>query len=347
MLFVFRGVVAAAIPLIIGVFSILGAFLMLRLMSGIVDTSLFALNIATALSLGLAVDYALLMVSRYREEIERAARPARRTARPCSPRRPDRAVPRLHGRRGHGLARLFPQRFLYSVGVAGAVVGLVRRPSPCWWCPPCSRCSARASTRCPCAPARRCPTPRAAGTAWPGGSDEAPGGGGLASTALLLAAAAPLLSTVLTGPSAEAVVPPGKPSYVVKRRPPLRPLAGRGDYGRGRRQGVAERPRRAARPHSRDRRHRRRRRVPRATPQLAYATFAQEDKALPGGHRRRQGDPRGGGRRSPLGPPERASSTRSRALSSHTGGDRDRLRDDALPPLHATAPSSGRSKRSS
>ena len=72
LLLVFRGVVAAAIPLLLGVISILGTYLMLRVMSGLVDTSLFALNMATALSLGLAVDYGLLMVSRYREELERA-----------------------------------------------------------------------------------------------------------------------------------------------------------------------------------------------------------------------------------------------------------------------------------
>ena len=71
LLFVFRGVVAAAIPLLIGMISIVGTLLVLRVMSGFVDTSLFALNIATGLSLGLAVDYALLMVSRYREEIGR------------------------------------------------------------------------------------------------------------------------------------------------------------------------------------------------------------------------------------------------------------------------------------
>lgn len=70
LLLVFRGVVAAAIPLLIGVVSILGTFLVLRVMATFVDTSLFALNIATALSLGLAVDYALLLVSRYREELE-------------------------------------------------------------------------------------------------------------------------------------------------------------------------------------------------------------------------------------------------------------------------------------
>ena len=71
LLIVFRSVVAAAVPLLIGVLSILGTLLVLRVMSAFVDTSLFALNIATALSLGLAVDYALLLVSRYREELEK------------------------------------------------------------------------------------------------------------------------------------------------------------------------------------------------------------------------------------------------------------------------------------
>ena len=51
-------------------------------MSLFVDTSIFALNIATALSLGLAVDYALLMVSRYREEIAKPALRARLTGEP-------------------------------------------------------------------------------------------------------------------------------------------------------------------------------------------------------------------------------------------------------------------------
>ncbi len=75
-LVVFRGVVAAAIPLLIGVVSIVGTLFVLRIMSSFVDTSVFALNIATGLSLGLAVDYALLMVSRYREEIAERRRHA-------------------------------------------------------------------------------------------------------------------------------------------------------------------------------------------------------------------------------------------------------------------------------
>ena len=102
LLLVFRGVIAASIPLLIGGISIVGTLFVLRLMSLFVDTSVFALNIATALSLGLAVDYALLMVSRYREEIGRAgaSREAhRRTVETAGPHggllRPDR-------RRGDG-----------------------------------------------------------------------------------------------------------------------------------------------------------------------------------------------------------------------------------------------------
>jgi uncharacterized membrane protein YdfJ with MMPL/SSD domain len=56
LLVVFRAVVAAAIPLAIGVISIVAMLLMLRVMAELVDTSVFAQNIATGLSLGLAID---------------------------------------------------------------------------------------------------------------------------------------------------------------------------------------------------------------------------------------------------------------------------------------------------
>ncbi|MDP9135992.1 MAG: MMPL family transporter, partial [Actinomycetota bacterium] len=125
LLLVFRGVIAAAIPLAIGVLSILGAFLVLRVMSEFVDTSLFALNIATGLSLGLAVDYALLMVSRYREEL----------ARDGATREAHRRTVMTAGRTALfsgftvavALAALgvMPQRFLYSMAVAGAAVGIL------------------------------------------------------------------------------------------------------------------------------------------------------------------------------------------------------------------------------
>ena len=125
LLLVFRGVVAAAIPLVLGVISIVGTFLVLRVMSEFVDTSLFALNITTALSLGLAVDYALLLVSRYREEVETLGptREAhRRTVATAG-----RTVLFSGATVAVALAGLavFPQRFLYSLAVAGASVGLL------------------------------------------------------------------------------------------------------------------------------------------------------------------------------------------------------------------------------
>ena len=65
--------------------SVGGTFLALRVMSEFVDTSVFALNITTAMGLGLAVDYGLLMVTRYREELERDGPAGSRTAAWSSP----------------------------------------------------------------------------------------------------------------------------------------------------------------------------------------------------------------------------------------------------------------------
>ena len=65
---VFGGLVAASLPLAIGGLAILGAFLMLRLLTLVTDVSIFSVNIVTMLGLGLAVDYALFVVSRFREE---------------------------------------------------------------------------------------------------------------------------------------------------------------------------------------------------------------------------------------------------------------------------------------
>jgi RND superfamily putative drug exporter len=65
---IFGGLVAASLPLAIGGLAILGAFLMLRLLTLVTDVSVFAINIVTMLGLGLAIDYALFVVSRFREE---------------------------------------------------------------------------------------------------------------------------------------------------------------------------------------------------------------------------------------------------------------------------------------
>lgn len=66
---VFGTVVSALLPLAIGAFAIAGTFLGLELLAGVTEISIFALNFTTALGLGLAIDYALLVVSRHREEL--------------------------------------------------------------------------------------------------------------------------------------------------------------------------------------------------------------------------------------------------------------------------------------
>jgi RND superfamily putative drug exporter len=69
LLIAFASVVAASLPLAIGVVAIFGAFAELFLVSQVTDVSIFAINLATAMGLGLGIDYALLIVNRFREEM--------------------------------------------------------------------------------------------------------------------------------------------------------------------------------------------------------------------------------------------------------------------------------------
>ena len=69
LLFVFGGLIASATPLIVGVSAIIGALAIIYLVSLATGVSIFALNLITGMGLGLGIDYALLMVNRFREEI--------------------------------------------------------------------------------------------------------------------------------------------------------------------------------------------------------------------------------------------------------------------------------------
>ena len=69
LVFVFGAMVASAMPLIVGVSAILGAFFILYLISLFTSVSIYALNLTTGMGLGLGIDYALLMVNRFREEL--------------------------------------------------------------------------------------------------------------------------------------------------------------------------------------------------------------------------------------------------------------------------------------
>jgi putative drug exporter of the RND superfamily len=212
LLFVFRGVVAALIPLLIGGVSIVGTLFVLRVMSTVADTSLFALNLATGLSLGLAVDYALLMVSRYREEIEGAGATREAHRRTVATAGRTAAFSGMTVAAAMAALIFMPQRFLYSMAVAGASVAVLSSLIAILVVPSLLRLL---GTRIDALSIRRGPAVSDTSDGWyrlARGVMRRPLAVALGSGALLLAAAAPLLWTTLTGPSAEAV-PKNQPSY--------------------------------------------------------------------------------------------------------------------------------------
>ena len=68
LVFVFGSLVAAGLPMLVGGLAIVGSFFFVWLSAQFTDTSVFALNLITGMGLGLGIDYALLMVNRFREE---------------------------------------------------------------------------------------------------------------------------------------------------------------------------------------------------------------------------------------------------------------------------------------
>jgi RND superfamily putative drug exporter len=73
LIWVFGGLFAAALPIGVGVLAILGSLAVLRTVTFFTDVSIFALNLTTAMGLALAIDYTLLMISRYRDELAEGA----------------------------------------------------------------------------------------------------------------------------------------------------------------------------------------------------------------------------------------------------------------------------------
>jgi putative drug exporter of the RND superfamily len=72
---VFGGIVAAALPVAVGLTAIVGSMAILRLLTFSSDVSIFALNLSTAMGFALAIDYTLLIISRYREELAESRSP--------------------------------------------------------------------------------------------------------------------------------------------------------------------------------------------------------------------------------------------------------------------------------
>ena len=124
-LWIFRSLIASALPVVMGALNIVVTLLVLRGVNEVVHLSIFALNLVTGLGLGLAIDYSLLVVSRYRVELAAGSTVQA-------------ALQRTVGTAGHtivfsaatvsaSLAALlvFRQRFLYSMAIGGAVVALL------------------------------------------------------------------------------------------------------------------------------------------------------------------------------------------------------------------------------
>ncbi|WP_280261327.1 MMPL family transporter [Nocardia abscessus] len=117
-----RSVIAAAVPVVVGVLAIVGTTGVLYMLTFLTELSVFALNITTALGLALAIDYSLLLIGRYREEISRGL--PHEQALSSAMRHGGRAVVFSGVIVGTALIGLwvFPMAFLRSIGYAGVAV---------------------------------------------------------------------------------------------------------------------------------------------------------------------------------------------------------------------------------
>jgi uncharacterized membrane protein YdfJ with MMPL/SSD domain len=124
-LLIFRGLIAALLPLLVGGVTIVVTFLAMRAVNTALPLSIFAVNLVTGLGLGLAIDYSLFVLSRYREELARLGpgpEALRRTLETAG-----RTVLFSGLTVAAALASLcvFPLRFLYSMGISGAIGALI------------------------------------------------------------------------------------------------------------------------------------------------------------------------------------------------------------------------------
>lgn len=125
MAIIFGSLVAAALPVAIGGIAIVGAMLLLRGVAQVTDVSTFALNVATILGLGLAIDYSLFVVSRFREEIARDGDVGRAVARTVATAGRTVAFSGLTVLIAFGGLLFFPQMFMQSMGLGGIAVVLI------------------------------------------------------------------------------------------------------------------------------------------------------------------------------------------------------------------------------
>jgi trehalose monomycolate/heme transporter len=209
----FRGR-AALMPLIVGIATVLGTFLVLTGVNHVYGLSVFALNLVIGLGLGLAVDYTLFLVTRYREELALQGNSAGAIATTMS--HAGRAVLFSAVTVACALATLtvFPQGFLKSMGMAGAIVALVAALAALTITPALlGLWGAKLARR---------------GTGGEAGAEHStrwyrfarwvmrrPGPVAIVTAAVMVAAAIPALGTVWTPADGSSVIPQGKSARTV------------------------------------------------------------------------------------------------------------------------------------
>jgi RND superfamily putative drug exporter len=125
LLVIFGSLAAASLPLAIGGIGILGSFAALRLLTLVTDVSIYSVNITTILGLGLAIDYGLFMVSRFREELHRQDTTADAVAATVATAGRTVAVSGVTVAVALASLMLFPEMFLRSMGYGGVATVLV------------------------------------------------------------------------------------------------------------------------------------------------------------------------------------------------------------------------------
>ena len=125
LLVIFGSLAAASLPLAIGGIGILGSFAALRLLTLVTDVSIYSINITTILGLGLAIDYGLFMVSRFREELTRQDTTEDAVAATVATAGRTIAVSGITVAVALASLMLFPETFLRSMGFGGVATVLV------------------------------------------------------------------------------------------------------------------------------------------------------------------------------------------------------------------------------
>jgi uncharacterized membrane protein YdfJ with MMPL/SSD domain len=125
LLVIFGSLAAASLPLAIGGIGILGSFAALRLLTLATPVSIYSVNITTILGLGLAIDYGLFMVARFREELTRQPSVADALARTAATAGRTVAVSGITVAMALASLLLFPEVFLRSMGYGGVATVLV------------------------------------------------------------------------------------------------------------------------------------------------------------------------------------------------------------------------------